>query len=146
MPLNNVIYTGKKIDVQNTYSIGKSSTSKSKNIAPPAGSAKNINNNDLDISNKNNVNKLRSGILENRNSGKNVKDIAQNRQSNAPDREINDLKESVKNVEKDQVQNIEETNASIAQNRGAPGAGAGLINNFFTNLSPNIGSKLDTIA
>ncbi|MFC1558859.1 hypothetical protein ACFL40_05875 [candidate division KSB1 bacterium] len=147
MPLlNNVLNAGKKIDVQNTYSIGSSGSSKSKNISTQMNSANNINNNELDVSNKNNITKLRSNTSENRGFEKNISDIAQNRQSNAPNREINELKESVKNIEKDQVQDIEETNATIAQNRGALGSGARLINNFFTNLSPNVGGKVDTIA
>ena len=146
MPLNNVLNAGKQIDVQNTYSIGKSSTAKNKNIDPLAYSANNINNNEAAVSDKNNITKLSSSLTENRNIGTNVRDIAQNRQSNAPNREINELKESVKSVEKNQVQNIEETNATIAQNRGTLGAGARLVNNFLTNLSPNVGGKVDTVA
>ena len=145
MPISNI--PGRQINVENTYSIKDLKNSKKYQQFSDITNRTNRNNN---INNENfsqdNIKKSTSYVSEDKDQSGNIKNITDKIQSKTSRREVSELKESVKKVESDQIKNIEETNTTIANNVRMVGIGGRLINNFLTNLTPNIGGKIDTVA
>lgn len=147
MPINSITQSVtnnrniiKKIDVDNTYSIKNAIAQK--NIQKNAT----INNNmDVGSLDPRSIRNLRAEVTKIERPSENITNVLGKRENVAPRMEINELKASVKNAEKSQVKNIEEWNATIAQGTRPIGAGARLVGNFFTNQTPNIGGKIDTV-
>ena len=138
-PQRNNINVQRRINVENTYSVQSIDSRKIPNQTPQL-EKDNINNS----LNSNEIGDLRAEINEVRRPDRNITNILREREGVTLQKEINELNESVRNTERSQIKNIEERNANIAQGSKPLGVGARLINNFFTNLNPNLGGKVDT--
>jgi len=138
-PQRNNINVQRRINVENTYSVQNIDSRKIPNQTPQL-EKDNINNS----LNSNEIGDLRAEINEVRRPDRNITNILREREGVTLQKEINELNESVRNTERSQIKNIEERNANIAQGSKPLGVGARLINNFFTNLNPNLGGKVDT--
>jgi len=138
-PQRDNINVQKRINVENTYSVQNIDSRKIPNQTPQL-EKDNINNS----VNSSEIRDLRAEVNEVRRPDKNITNILREREDVTLQKEINELNESVRNTERSQIKNIEDRNANIAQGSRPLGVGARLINNFFTNLNPNLGGKVDT--
>jgi len=138
-PQRNNINVQRRINVENTYSVQNVESRKIPNQTPQL-EKDNINNSP----NSSEIRDLRAEINEVRRPDRNITNILREKEDVTLQREINELNESVRNAESSQIKNIEESNANIAQGSRPLGVGARLINNFFNNLNPNLGGKVDT--
>jgi len=131
---NNVNNILRRVEVNNTYSLQNTT------IGAKEPSQNKETNNTVNT-NQNNTARIESN--ENNKPLVNLRNVY--REKNLQN-EVNELASSVNVTEKNQIENIENLNANIAQGIKPAGTGTRLVNNFFSNAGSNLGGKVDTLA